>query len=74
MPVSLLKTAGPAAVLIASVCLVGAGCSSSLVKKSSGPLELLAKPFKSDKKAKKRKQADTIPSAQSVGYTPNEAK
>ncbi|MCH8921697.1 MAG: hypothetical protein IIA67_00960 [Planctomycetes bacterium] len=71
---SLLKTAGPAVVLIASICLIGAGCSSSPMRKSSGPLELLARPFKSDKKAKKSKQADTIPSAQSVGYTPNEAK
>ena len=71
---SLLKTIGPAAILIASICLVGSGCSSSPLHKSSSPLDLLTKQFTSDKKRKKSHQADTIPSAKSVGYTPNEAK
>jgi hypothetical protein len=74
MPVSLLKTIGPAAVLIASICLVGSGCSSSPLKKSSSPLDLITKQFTSDKKPKQRKQADTIPTAKAAGYTPNEAK
>ena len=71
---SLLKTVGPGIVLIAGICLGGAGCSSSPLQKSSGPLDRLVRPFSSGKKAKKSKQADTIPTAASVGYTPNEAK
>lgn len=74
MFVSLLKSIGPAIVLIASACLVGAGCSSSPMKKSSGPLNLFAMPFSADKKPKKSKQADTIPTAKAAGYTPNEPK
>ncbi|MCH8047516.1 MAG: hypothetical protein IID44_27795 [Planctomycetes bacterium] len=69
---SLLKTAGPAIVLIASITLSSAGCSSSPVKKSSGPLSLFSNPFSADKKKRKKgKQADTIPSAASISYTPN---
>ena len=71
---SLLKTVGPAVVLIASVCLAGAGCSSSPVKKSSGPLDRLVKSFTSDKQPKRSQQADTIPTAKAADYTPNEAK
>ena len=71
---SLPKTVGPAIVLIAGLCLAGAGCSSSPLLKSSGPLDLLIRPFSADKKPKKSKQADTIPTAKAAGYRPNEAK
>ena len=71
---SSLKSVGPAVVLIACVCLAGAGCSSSPLKKSSSPFDLLSAPFTANKKPKRSKTADTIPSAKSVGYTPNQPK
>ena len=72
MPVSLLKSMGSVLFLSASLVLASAGCSSSPLKTSSGPLDLFTKPFSAKKKSGRSNLPDTIPSASAAGYTPNE--